>query len=878
MKTHFLLLSVLFIWIFSKAGSGQSFVGRVNIQDGRITVHQKDALSAGEERDDEDGRVQAALANPDLIVTNVSVTDATTPGISYQVTIKNDGAGEVKGGVTFYNAVYLSLDTQIQTTDTKIDDWEVPLPSGVPIPAGATLGPVTLNTTVSGVPSGDYYLGIWLDSKNDIPESNENNNTGYDTSPKVAVTALTAPTGVSATNGTFTDYIDVTWNSVVGATHYKIYRNTVNTTSGATDILGMWMPISHLHDAPTPGLTYYYWVKAASSSSGENESPFSLSDDGWRALSPPTGLTATDGTYTDKVSVSWNSAPGATHYLVFRNTVPDINTSSILGGWQTATTLDDINAPPGALCYYWVQAAVSSGGDRFSQEGNYDTGYKQLIPPQGVSASDGMWTNKVAITWSATVGANHYIVYRNTRPDIGTCVMLHSGVYALNDEDTSADPGRFYFYWVQAIHASNANSASYLGGPDMGHRRLLDPTGVSATNGVYEDKVRVTWNPVTGATGYVVYRGDGTMGSFSLISSDPHIGTVYDDETAVPGRTYAYQVGAKYVSEYGSNTSNLGPDYVEGYRHLAEPSGVSASDGTYTDRVRVSWNSVEGASHYRVYRKDAPDSEDYEALCAWQTDLRYNDTDAVPGVTYWYAAAAAVDASGYRASETSLFNSGYRAQTIVEHPDIGVDPASFDFGSVGIGSYSDRAFVISNTGQADLSVSATTLTGEHVPDFDILGGGGTFSVAPGNTHSVSVRFAPSGEGQRNATLSIASNDPDEDPLEIGLTGAGFSTLVEEMPGERVPAEHTLLANYPNPFNPETTIRYSIPGNAYVTLAVYNVAGEIVRTLVDGNRPRGWHTVTWDSRDELGRSVPGGLYICELRSGTRTRMIRMLLLK
>jgi len=872
------MLSVLFIWIFFKTGSGQSLVGRVNIQDGRITVYQKNTLSAGEERDDEDDRAQTVLANPDLIVTNVSVTDATVPGISYQVTIMNNGIGEVKGGVTFYNTVYLSLDTQIQTTDHRIDDWEVPLPPGTPIPAGVTLGPVTLNTTVSGVPSGDYYLGIWLDSKNDIPESNENNNTGYDASPKVAVTALPAPTGVSATNGTSTEYIDVTWNSVVGATHYKIYRNTVNNASGATDILGMWMPISHLHDGPTPGVTYYYWVKAASSSSGDNESPFSSTDDGWRSLSPPTGLTATDGTYTDKVHVSWNSVPGATYYLVFRNTDPAPNTSTVLGGWQTATTLDDINAPPGALCYYWVQAAVSSGGDRFSQECNYEIGYKQLIPPQDVSASDGMWTFKVTITWSATDGANHYIVYRNTRPDISTSVMLHSGVYALNDEDTNVDPGRFYFYWVQAMHPSNALSASYLGGPDMGHRRLLNPTGESATNGVYDDKVRITWNPVAGATGYVVYRGDGSMGSFSLISPDPYISTVFDDRTAVPGRTYAYQVGAKYVSEFGSNTSNMGPEYVEGYRHLAKPSGISASDGTYTDRVRVSWNSVEGASHYQVYRADNSDTDELEALSGWQTDLRYNDTSAAPGVTYWYSVVAAVDASGYRPSELSLSNSGYRAQTIVEHPDIGVDPVYFDFGSIGVGSYSDRAFVISNTGQADLSVSGTTLLGEHAPDFDIPDGGGAFAVTPGNTHSVTIRFAPSGEGQRNATLSIASNDPDEDPLEIGLTGVGFSTLVEDVHGERVPAEYTLLANYPNPFNPETTIRYSIPGNAYVTLAVYNLAGEIVRSLVDWDRPRGWHTVTWDGRDRLGRSVPGGLYICELRSGTCTRMIRMLLLK
>ena len=91
-------------------------------------------------------------------------------------------------------------------------------------------------------------------------------------------------------------------------------------------------------------------------------------------------------------------------------------------------------------------------------------------------------------------------------------------------------------------------------------------------------------------------------------------------------------------------------------------------------------------------------------------------------------------------------------------------------------------------------------------------------------------------------------------------------------------ELTLFQNYPNPFNPETEIRFALDGAAPVRLAVFNVLGERVRTLVDGRRAAGTHRVRWNGIDDAGRSVGSGVYFYRLESEGRQLTRRMLLVR
>jgi predicted nucleotidyltransferase len=182
------------------------------------------------------------------------------------------------------------------------------------------------------------------------------------------------PTGVTASDGKYTDRVEVSWNSVAGATHYEVYRST--SSDGAKTLLGS--PSSSPYDDTSAlmGTTYYYFVKACN---GNGCSDFSSHDTGYRAGTVPaipTGVSATDGSYTDRVHISWNSVAGATYYEVYRSTSSE-GTKTLLGS-PSSSPYDDTSALVGTTYYYWVKACNDNGCSDFS---SYDTGYRAGTEP-----------------------------------------------------------------------------------------------------------------------------------------------------------------------------------------------------------------------------------------------------------------------------------------------------------------------------------------------------------------------------------------------------------------------------------------------------------------------------------------------------------------
>jgi hypothetical protein len=110
---------------------------------------------------------------------------------------------------------------------------------------------------------------------------------------------------------------------------------------------------------------------------------------------------------------------------------------------------------------------------------------------------------------------------------------------------------------------------------------------------------------------------------------------------------------------------------------------------------------------------------------------------------------------------------------------------------------------------------------------------------------------------------------------VEVMGAGQTGVDGD---EEVPSVHVLRGAVPNPFNPVTTLSYGVPRDAEVRLAVYNVAGRLVRTLVDGPVEAGYHSVVWDGRDDHGVGTSSGVYFCRMESESFTGTTKMVLLK
>ena len=131
-------------------------------------------------------------------------------------------------------------------------------------------------------------------------------------------------------------------------------------------------------------------------------------------------------------------------------------------------------------------------------------------------------------------------------------------------------------------------------------------------------------------------------------------------------------------------------------------------------------------------------------------------------------------------------------------------------------------------------------------------------------------------GLRGKSQCLPGNNP-EGAL-IGAHEAGcniFTGVCEQLPGD---AAGPLLGNYPNPFNPLTTIIFRVIDEGGVTVAIYDIAGRHIATLADRHYRRGTKTLQWNGEDATGRPVSSGTYIVSMRSGGKSASRKINLLR
>jgi len=114
--------------------------------------------------------------------------------------------------------------------------------------------------------------------------------------------------------------------------------------------------------------------------------------------------------------------------------------------------------------------------------------------------------------------------------------------------------------------------------------------------------------------------------------------------------------------------------------------------------------------------------------------------------------------------------------------------------------------------------------------------------------------------------------------EVVTYDPSLQSHVAETANGRLPREFSLSQNYPNPFNPTTEIEYALPVDCQVKLEVYNLLGQVVRTLVDGGQTAGYKSVRWDGRDDWGREIASGVYFYRISTGGFRLVRKMVLLR
>ena len=197
-----------------------------------------------------------------------------------------------------------------------------------------------------------------------------------------------------------------------------------------------------------------------------------------------------------------------------------------------------------------------------------------------------------------------------------------------------------------------------------------------------------------------------------------------------------------------------------------------------------------------------------------------------------------------------------------------VEPDMLSFGEVLVGDSLTKDFTIRNTGTAPLVGSVS----ESCDDFNLAAGSGPYNIPPNDSIIVSVTFAP--ETADSMTCLVFTDSLCVDVL---CTGVGVDSVVTSVnPGR--PLKFALEPVRPNPFNPTTTVTFTLEQTSTVDLVVYDTAGRLVRVLASGSFGPGVHTQEWDGRNDRGGQVASGVYLIRLRAEGRAVTRKAVLLK
>ena len=247
-----------------------------------------------------------------------------------------------------------------------------------------------------------------------------------------------------------------------------------------------------------------------------------------------------------------------------------------------------------------------------------------VIEAPVVTASNVAKTGKVKLTWNEVEGAVKYEVYRATTKD-GEYKKMYT-TEGTSYSNTKATAGKYYYYYVVAVAEDGTSAASEI----VGRTCDLARPEVTASNVAKTGKVRLTWNAVEGAVEYKIYRSTEENGEYKLMYTTT--GTSYTNTKAEAGVTYYYKVVAVATKSAANSAAALVS------RTCDLPQTKLTGKVNLVGNPKLSWDKVEGAVSYKVYRAESENGT-YK-LMKTTTGTSYTNTNNVAGTTYYYYVVA----------------------------------------------------------------------------------------------------------------------------------------------------------------------------------------------------------------------------------------------
>jgi len=201
--------------------------------------------------------------------------------------------------------------------------------------------------------------------------------------------------------------------------------------------------------------------------------------------------------------------------------------------------------------------------------------------------------------------------------------------------------------------------------------------------------------------------------------------------------------------------------------------------------------------------------------------------------------------------------------------DIEVEPEALEFIDIQTGTIDSLSFTIRNTGGTPLTITSLNISPDNTP-FRVEWDGNEFEVEADSFFTGLVTFSPEHEAEYEATLRIESDDPDEEVVELPVSGTALSVNDDET---SIPVEFSIVGIYPNPFNSTTTISFSISTTEKITLSLNDIYGHNILILINRRMRAGRYEFLL-----RGDDLPSGVYLFRLMNEREVRIGKVVLVR
>ncbi len=326
------------------------------------------------------------------------------------------------------------------------------------------------------------------------------------------------------------------------------------------------------------------------------------------------------------IKVSWKANSKAETYRVYRKAEGDKDWTIIDTVGSDETFIYDNSVKGGTKYFYTVRGFNYVGGGDYNKDGIAIT---HLDVPKAAAKN----TSKgIYLKWTKIAGAEKYRIYRQTNGSTEWKLLDTTKKNTFTDK--TAKSGTKYNYRVRAVAGDDMSSFATVG------RYYLSTPKLTSVNNA-SSGVKVNWEKVKGAQGYKIYRKTSEKGNWKLIDTTTNNKKFYYvDKTAENGKTYYYSVQA-YYSKTNSTYNQTGLKK----KFVATP---DVKTKEYSKSIKLSWDDIDGADKYAIYKKESGKSEWKKITTTRNTT--YKDTAVKKGKTYSYRVRA-IDGktlSGYK--------------------------------------------------------------------------------------------------------------------------------------------------------------------------------------------------------------------------------------